>query len=47
VPVSLVVVLLGVAALLIRAVPAVIALIRADRKDIPAIVRAMARWWRK
>jgi hypothetical protein len=32
---------------LARAVPAVIALCRADRKDIPAVVRAMARWWRK
>ena len=32
---------------LARVLLAVIALCRADRKDIPAIVAALARWWHK
>ena len=26
---------------------AVLALLRADREDIPAVVEALARWWRR
>jgi hypothetical protein len=26
---------------------ALVALVRAERKDIPAVVRELARWWRR
>jgi len=26
---------------------ALVALLRAERKDIPAVVRALAHWWRR
>jgi hypothetical protein len=48
VPVSLILIAVAAVALaLARAVPAIIALCRADQKDIPKIVSAMASWWRK
>jgi hypothetical protein len=45
---SLIVLLVtGVALALAPAVPAVIAILRARRKDIPAVVRAIGGWWWK
>jgi hypothetical protein len=43
--VAYLIVTLVVAALMFAC--AALALLRADRKDIPAVVEALARWWRR